>query len=182
MTARAVNDLTSNASRPRLAPLVPSVIGLTSKDPRWAVRIALRAAQRSLPVAPADRQQTLAVAILGCERMLDVLDDRPAGTREEASAQALAAAPVSAAWAEEFCIGGKVRPSRFVRDAAPSIVAVSVQSLAEAVVFDTDAVLYDLLDDVIGLCREWSGETGVVVPDLAPEDWRDVVRPAGVDV
>ncbi|ROS75260.1 hypothetical protein EDF32_1668 [Cellulomonas sp. PhB143] len=181
MLARAVNDLTSNAGRPRLAPLVPSVIGLNSSDPRWAVRIALLAAQTALPVAPADRQQTLAVAVLGCERMLDDLDGRAPGSRTDRSAQVLDALPTTTAWAEQFCVGGRVRTSRFVRDAAPSIVAVAVQALAEAYVFDTDAVLHDLLADAVAQCRAWSGEVDASVPDLVPEDWQGVVRPAGVD-
>ena len=33
--ARGVNDVTSDDARPRLAPLIPSVIGLTSTDPLW---------------------------------------------------------------------------------------------------------------------------------------------------
>ena len=38
--ARLVNDCTSDANRRRLAPLLPSVIGLTSADVRVDVRIA----------------------------------------------------------------------------------------------------------------------------------------------
>ncbi len=98
MLARAVNDLTVDPERPRLAPLIPSVIGLTSDDPHWDVRIALRAAVTALPIAPADRQQTLAVAIIGAEKMLDVLDDRPAGTLSAESADALASCPRTARW------------------------------------------------------------------------------------
>jgi hypothetical protein len=40
MLARAVNDLTSDEARPQLAPLIPSVIGLTSDDPRMDVHHA----------------------------------------------------------------------------------------------------------------------------------------------
>src|SRR5438045_9530973 len=40
--ARHVNDHTSDAGRERLAGLIPSVIGLTSDDPRVDARIALR--------------------------------------------------------------------------------------------------------------------------------------------
>src|SRR2546430_6952780 len=42
--ARHVNDYTSDAGRRRLAELIPSVIGLTSDDPRVDARIALRCA------------------------------------------------------------------------------------------------------------------------------------------
>ncbi|GII99848.1 hypothetical protein CLV28_1020 [Sediminihabitans luteus] len=181
MMARAVNDLTSNAGRPLLAPHVPSVIGLTSKDPHWDVLIALRAATTAFPVAPDDRRQTLAVSILGAERMLDVLDDRPPGTRSARSQEALAAAPEVTAWAERFCWGGKVRPSRFVRDAAPSIVAVSVQALGEASVFDPDLLMRDLLVDTIADCRGWAAVDDPPTA-LVPADWADVVRPAGADV
>ena len=62
--ARLVNDHTTDAGRGALAPLVPSVIGLTSDDPRVDVRIALRAAITALPVAAAERQRVLAVSIL----------------------------------------------------------------------------------------------------------------------
>jgi hypothetical protein len=178
MLARAVNDLTSDKARPQLAPLIPSVIGLTSDDPRWDVRIALRAAQTALPVAPADRQQTLAVAILGSERMLDVLDDRPAGTLSPESHDALAAVPKTAAWAERFCAGTNVRPKRFVRDAAPSVVSTAVQGISEAFVPDVDARLRDLLMATVEDARRWAGRTEDEVGSLDPEAWQPVVKPA----
>ena len=42
--ARLVNDNTPDGDRQELAPLIPSVIGLDSDDPRWNVVIARRAA------------------------------------------------------------------------------------------------------------------------------------------
>ncbi len=72
--ARLVNDHTTDAGRGDLAPLVPSVIGLTSDDPRVDVRIALRAAITALPVAAAERQRVLAVSILAAQRALVDLD------------------------------------------------------------------------------------------------------------
>ena len=44
MLARAVNDLTVDPERPKLAPLIPSVIGLTSDDPHWRVRSFVQSA------------------------------------------------------------------------------------------------------------------------------------------
>ena len=176
MLARAVNDLTSDHARPRLAPLIPAVIGLTSDDPRWDVRIALRAAQSALPISPADRQQTLAVAVHGAERMLDVLDDRPAGTLAPESRAALAAVPKTAAWAERFCAGTTVRPKRFVRDAAPSVVSTAVQGISEAFVPDIDARLRTLLEETIADTRRWSGREGMEVLD--PAAWNGVVKEA----
>ncbi|WP_265522781.1 hypothetical protein [Oerskovia flava] len=178
MLARAVNDLTVDAERPKLAPLVPSVIGLNSADPRWDLRIALRAAVTALPIAPSDRQQTLAVAIIGCERMLDVLDEREPGTRDAASVAALESAPRTTEWAEKFCKGARIRPSRFVRDATPSIISAAVQGIAEACVSDPDAQLRDLLGATIDDCRAWADAEPA--PALDPESWSDVVRPAPV--
>ena len=72
--ARLVNDHTTDDGRDALGPLVPSVIGLTSDDPRVDVRIALRAAVTALPVAAAERQRVLAVSILAAQRALVDLD------------------------------------------------------------------------------------------------------------
>lgn len=177
MLARAVNDLTSDHARPQLAPLIPAVIGLTSDDPRWDVRIALRAARTALPIAPADRQQTLAVAVYGAERMLDVLDDRPAGTLAPESADALATVPKTAAWAERFCAGTTVRPKRFVRDAAPSVVSTAVQGISEAFVPDVDARLRALLEATVADARRWSGRAHDG-SSLDPRTWRGIVKEA----
>src|SRR6266550_704294 len=76
--ARLVNDHTSDAGRQRLAVLIPSVIGRTSDDLHVDARIALRSAAIALPVAAAERQRVLAVAILACDRILAGLDGRPA--------------------------------------------------------------------------------------------------------
>lgn len=178
MLARAVNDLTSDEARPRLAPLIPSVIGLTGEDPRWDVRIALRAARTALPVAPADRQQTLAVAIIGCERILDELEGRPAGTLEPPSAEALALVPRTAEWAQKFCAGTQVRPKRFVHDAAPSVVSTAVQGISESFVPDTDARLRTLLEETIAEARVWAGRTDEDAAPLTPQDWAPVVKTA----
>jgi hypothetical protein len=176
MLARAVNDLTSDAGRPRLATLIPSVIGVSSEDPRWDVHIALDAAVAALPEAPEYRQRTLAVAIIACERILDELDDRPSGTRALASSEALATVPATAAWAEEFCRGSMARPARFVRDAAPSIVGSAVLAIAESSTPDVDARLRVLLEGTIDRCRAWAALADEEAGDLEPDRWRDVVR------
>ena len=177
MLARAVNDLTSDEARPQLAPLIPSVIGLTSDDPRWDVRIALRAARTALAIAPADRQQTLAVAIIGSERMLDVMDGRPEGTLEPESADALASVPRTAEWAQKFCAGTHVKPKRFVRDAAPSVVSTAVQGISEAFVPDVDSRLRELLTATINEARVWAGRLDEDAP-LDRSAWEPVVKPA----
>ena len=72
--ARHVNDYTSDAGRRRLAELIPSVIGLTSDDPRVDARIALRCAMTALPVVSAERQRVMAVSVLTADRVLADLD------------------------------------------------------------------------------------------------------------
>src|SRR4026209_1125352 len=52
----------SAAGRARLAPLIPTVIGLTSDDPLLDVLIAVRAAHAALPVAAQERQRSHAPA------------------------------------------------------------------------------------------------------------------------
>ncbi len=180
MLARAVNDLTSDDARPQLAPLIPSVIGLTSDDPRWDVRIALRSARAAIAISPADRQQTLAVAIYGCERMLDDLEGRPAGTLEPASVEALASVPRTAEWARKFLADTHVKPRRFVRDAAPSVVSTAVQGISEAFVPDVDARLRELLYDTVAEVRGWAGRLDEDTAPLVREAWEPVVKAAPV--
>src|SRR6478609_5119994 len=72
--ARLVNDCTSDEERHKLAVLIPSVVGLTSDDMRFDTRIMLRAATTALPVASAERQNALAVAVLTGDAVLATLD------------------------------------------------------------------------------------------------------------
>src|SRR6266498_5438030 len=60
--ARNVNDYTTDPGRPRLAELIPSVIGLTGDDLHIDARIALRAATTALPVVSTERQRVMAVS------------------------------------------------------------------------------------------------------------------------
>jgi hypothetical protein len=154
--ARDVNDCTSDAGRPRLAELIPSVIGLTGEDPHIDVRIALMCAQRALPVAAAERQQTMAVSVLACERVLAALDGRPAGSIEEPSRQALALAPHAAQWARSFARDKPISPNAFRERAAPATVRAAVEGIAVACVQQPDAMLRALLIDAIGVCAAWA--------------------------
>jgi hypothetical protein len=158
--ARLVNDHTSDAGRSRLVPLIPSVIGLTGDDLRIDARIALRSATLALPVAAAERQQVMAVAVLSCERVLAGLDGRPAGALEAASRSALAQAPHAERWAARFVDRAPAvafSAKRFRQQAAPSIVRNAVAGIAHACVPDPDAMLRQLLVEAIQLCQTWGG-------------------------
>ena len=67
--ARQINDFVSDGSRQALVELVPDMIGSTGDDLRIDLSISLRAARTALPVAAAERQQIMAVAVLTCERL-----------------------------------------------------------------------------------------------------------------
>jgi hypothetical protein len=147
--ARHVNDLTSDEERHRLAMLIPSVVGLNSDDPRLDARIALRCATTALPIAAEERQNVLAVSVLTADRVLAGLDGRAIDEREPASVAALESAPLSAKWAEEFVRRAGMSVKGFRRHAAPSTVRFSVRAIAEACITDPDAMLRQLLTDVI---------------------------------
>jgi hypothetical protein len=154
--ARDVNDYTSDSGRARLAGLIPSVIGLTGEDLHIDAQIALVCARRALPVAAAERQQTMAVSVLACERVLAGLDGHPAGWLEEQSRQALAQAPHAVQWARSFTRDIVISPQAFRRDAAPAAVHAAVQGIALACVPQPDAMLHALLIDAIGACARWA--------------------------
>ncbi len=157
--ARGVNDNVSDASRERLVPLVPSIVGLNGDDPLVDVGIALRCASMALPVAAHERQRALAAGILAGRRLLDDTD-RVAGFVDLESltrfvSDALASAPDATRWAEGFAIGTRPTLKLFTRRSAPSIVRLSVFGIAEACVTDRDGQLVTLLTTVIDDCQRW---------------------------
>jgi hypothetical protein len=143
--ARLVNDYTTDAGRQRLAPLIPSVIGLTSDDLRVDARIALRAAAAALPVVAAERQNVMAASVITCDRILADLDGRPREELEEISRTALAQAPHATRWAREFTRDMPVSHKAFRRHSAPRTVEFAVAGIARACAVDSDATLRALL-------------------------------------
>ncbi len=174
--ARLVNDLTSDVNRPRLVELIPSVIGLTTTDPHADVRIALRCATAALPIASAERQNALAVAVLAAERTLAELDGSPPGRLSATSVQALDSAPLSARWARTFANRLDVSVDGFRRFGAPNAVRVAVPGIADACVPDPDEHLHDLLVAVIGECAAVCAGEGVQDPVNAPVRYPGLVR------
>jgi hypothetical protein len=185
--ARHVNDATSDAARPRLATLIPSVIGLTGDDVRVDVRIALRCAQTALPVAPEDRQRVLAVSVLTCERALSALPDGGGAELRNALAATRELVPeTTARWASQFA--GRVNPSPggFSEHAAPHAVRIAVDGIVHSACSDPDAVLRGLLADAIEDCRTLLGGAhaaedggGQTVAGVEPEVWARACRLTG---
>ena len=150
--ARLVNDCTSDAGRQELAVLIPSVVGLTSDDVRTDARIALRAATTALPVAAADRQKALAVAVINADSVLATLDGRPTGDLLPESRAALDAAPDARRWSRDFVRRTGISAKGFRRHAAPHTVRIAVLDIAESGVPDPDALLRGLLTGAIADC------------------------------
>jgi hypothetical protein len=168
--ARLVNDFTSDTGRPRLAELVPSVIGLTSDDLHVDATIALRAARTALPVVSAERQRVMAVSVLTAERVLANLDGRPADSLTEQSRRVLEDVPDAAQWAGRFTRRMGISPKGFRRHAGPVTVHYAVEGIAAACVPDPDAVLRDLLANAIDDCSALIGrgaERSVTVDDAS---------------
>jgi hypothetical protein len=169
--ARLVNDHTSDAGRGRLVELVPSVVGLTSDDPRADILIMLRSARTALPVVSAEHQRVLAVAVLAGERALDDLDGRPSGGLSEPSRAALAQVPDAERWARRFTrelgTGPAARGVR--RYAAPVTVRQAVLGIAAACIPDPDALLFELLDGAIADCAALAAPPRPVAGHRAPD-------------
>ncbi len=151
--ARLVNDNVSDHARPQIAPLIPSVIGLTSDDLRVDVAIALRAVGAALPVAAQSRQHVLATAVLSCERVLAELDGLDPDTVSARSRELLDQAPEAEAWARQFSSGLPLSQKSFRAKIAPRILFAAVEGLGQACVPDVEPLLIDLLSDTIDDCQ-----------------------------
>lgn len=161
--ARWVNDCTSDAARPRLALLIPSVIGLTGDDVRLDAAIALRATRTALPVAAADRQRVLAVGVLSSQRILCDLDGGGWEPLEAAARWLLDQAPDAHHWARRFSREIGVSPRGFQRHAAPAAVRYAAVAVAESCSGDVDERLHDMLAGAIHDVRELLGRPGDLV-------------------
>jgi hypothetical protein len=147
--ARMVNDLTSDAGRDRLTPLIPTVVGLTSDDPLLDILLTVRAATAALPVAAEERQRSQAVGVHAALRVLAERDDELAAEARELADSALRAAPGADAWAIQFI--EKVGPGRLgmtVRQCR-DIVTGAVDGIARACGGDPDERLVALLTDAV---------------------------------
>ena len=160
--ARLVNDNTSDENRSRLVELIPSVVGLTTTDPRADARIALRCATAALPVAPAERQNVMAVSIYASERALALVEGREPGGLQPSSVAALESAPRAAAWARDFVGRFQASAEEFQRSAAPHIVRMAVESIVESAVPDSDERLHAMLAGVIAECAAVRGDATLI--------------------
>ena len=149
--ARLVNDALDDDERPRIAGLVPDVVGLTSTDFGVDVAIATRAAAAALPIAPQTRQHVLAVGLLTARRVAGSLPADP--VLEALAGRAFEAAPEAAAWAERYARTTSVSERTYRRQTAPHTVAYAVEGIALACVDRPADHLVDLLSSTIADVR-----------------------------
>lgn len=155
--ARMVNDSVTDPGRRELAPMIPDVIGLTSDDIRVDAELALECATEALPVAALSRQHVLAVGIITADGLLAEIEERPASSLRATSRAVLDEAPEAEAWARRFATGSAPAPRAFRSTAAPHIVAVSVEGVAQACIDDVDDRLVAMLQSGITLLRSEIG-------------------------
>jgi len=160
--ARLVNDALDDDERPRIAELVPDVVGVTSSDFGVDVAIATRAAAAALPIAPQTRQHVLAVGLLTARRVAGSLPADPA--LEALSREAFDAAPEAAAWAERYARTTSVSERTYRRQTAPHTVAYAVEGIALACVDRPADHLVDLLSATIADARVRRDERRTAAP------------------
>jgi hypothetical protein len=160
--ARGVNDVTSDAARQQLVPLVPRVVGLRSDDPQLTVAIALSAGARALPYVCEERQRALAAGLLLGEQVRARLAGEAPGSVTPQSAAALAQVPLAAQWATDFLTTCRPRQRWFLRAGALHMVGTAVLGLAESATPSPDDHLRSLLAGAIEAAEAWLGRAAAV--------------------
>lgn len=172
--ARNVNDCTSDHSRPRLAPLIPSVVGLNPDGVLADALIVLRCAQIALPVVSMDRAHVMAVALFAAEGVIAPFDGREPGEVSSRTRAALDMAPEAAQWATRFIKevdagshGSVQRNPKFRRQVALNTVRYSVPAVRDACVPDPESLMFQMLagsiQDLVALSESASPATQVEI-------------------
>jgi len=174
--ARSVNDHTSDAERHHLAPLIPSVIGVTGDDVQLDARIVRHCARAALPIVSAERQNMMATSLLTAEAVLNGETGAPPDRLSEPTRFALAQAPLAAERGRQLVDQVGVSVRGFRRNAARPSVQVAVQGIAEACVPDSDRRLRELLLAAIGDCVSAARGTA----DVDEQRWIEACRLTGV--
>lgn len=149
--ARDVNDLTADANRARLVPLVHRVVGLTGDDPLLAATVAVHAAAAALPLVSMERQRALAAGLLSLLRRTT-----PSSELDARAQRALQQAPDAERWARKYLASVTIA-ARHTQRAAEAMVHTSVVGIAVACLPenepDADARLAALLVEVLAACE-----------------------------
>jgi hypothetical protein len=168
LVAREVNDETSDAARADLAPMIPSVIGVTPHDSRLVPALVVRCVRLVLPVVSRQFQRNLAAALLTAEYVLAEMEGRTTSEVRAASAQVLAGVPEAAQWAAKH-LESHARPYSvgYERD-APLAVAGAIRAVSDFRVPGGDALLRQLLSEAIEESRARMSPTDELTAPCLP--------------
>ncbi|GAB7006232.1 hypothetical protein JCM18899A_37050 [Nocardioides sp. AN3] len=166
--ARMVNDYTSDDGRARLAPHIPSVVGIRGGGLPWEVELTAAVAVEVVPQVPARFQRMLAVGLLRCEEMaLRLGPDGVVGLGD--MRQAMSDVPHATAWARRFVNDMPLTAKQFQERSAPHLITCAVRGIAETAAPDIDERLYHLLTTVLDVARRPQSPTQAALAAEAAE-------------
>ncbi len=160
--ARLVNDVISDTGRARLAPHIPSVVGLVGNDSRVPLVVSVLAASTAVPVASEGRQRALASGLLRCESLLRECEGVPVERALARIRAALDLTPGAESWARAFQVEAAITRPRQLAPADEAILRTSVLGIAEACIRDADERLEGLLVAAIAETTELLHPTAVL--------------------
>jgi hypothetical protein len=162
--ARSVNDCTTDAGRPALAPLAPAVIGTASDDPGLGPALVRLCCRRALERRDIRGRFVVSVGLLSAQHQLDRLDGRPPSSAEEVLRPLVAAREVRDA--DRFVRGVRASARYYRRRGAQEAAVCAVLALASEQGPATDDALRSLLVEAVALTRDRLAETA---DDTVPE-------------
>jgi hypothetical protein len=171
--ARMVNDHTSDVGRGRLAPYIPSVVGVRGGGLSWELSLTASVAVEAVSQVPERFQRILAVGLLRCEQLAISLDPTD-GVHE--IRQAMADVPHATAWARRFVGDMPLSAKEFHRHSAPHVMTCAVRGIAETAAPDIDERLHHLLVSAIDTARRLQPPTPSTTATATP-----AARPAPAD-
>ena len=148
--AREVNDLTSDAERQQLLPLISSVVGRRGDDRTW-VKVAVAVAAHDIVDLPEPTQRVLAGGLLQADQLCADAGSELVATRVEARL-ALERIPGAVAWVERLGVRGRINARTFAKHCAPTMVRCTVDGVVTSGSPDRDRRLRALLEVGIAHC------------------------------
>jgi hypothetical protein len=170
--ARCVNDCTTDAGRPYLAPLVPDVIGTSADSPRVAPELVALACRAALVRAQGHPRFVLTVALLSAERQLTPYG----GALPPAADGPDVLTPEEREAAEAYVDRFRVSPRFYRRKGALGVVQYAVATLAMERGASTDEALRHLLARAVARYAEVMSTDG---PAAEATEAADVAVPDG---
>jgi hypothetical protein len=174
--ARAVNDYTTDENRPRLAALVPEVIGTATEEPHVAPELVSLCCRTAIPHADGRARFVLAVGLLSAQRQLAHLAGREPDEAERREAESLLSSR-ELATARHFMRGMRTSRRYYQRKGAQKAAEYAVVSMGMPSGPATDDKLRDLLTEAAALCRTRVPEPPV---SSAAEAWAQACAVIGV--